>query len=174
MLIVIVCVCCRSTAKVLDIKTKGCLKVADCNQTSQVNFPTSSSNATVYTLTKMCCSTDLCNAAPGLPGTSGLSLALAAVTALFVANVLVWQKTRWMTDDTKCIHAYPEVYCTFFDFTRVYELKFNSLFCFCIFLDLSVTSPSPHFTVTDIKSEDLKCKTSDTDIRDDLRSPPHI
>ncbi|XP_042363160.1 sperm acrosome membrane-associated protein 4-like [Plectropomus leopardus] len=73
----------------LDIKKKGCLAVAKCNSTEQVNFPTSSSNATVYTMTKTCCNTDLCNAAPGLPGASGLSLALATVTALFVAHVLV-------------------------------------------------------------------------------------
>ncbi|XP_078123651.1 sperm acrosome membrane-associated protein 4-like [Sander vitreus] len=72
-------------AKVVDIKTKGCLAVAKCNSTEQTTF----SNNTVYSLTKTCCNTDLCNAAPGLPGTSALNLALATITALFVANVLV-------------------------------------------------------------------------------------
>lgn len=68
---------------------KGCLAVADCNQTKDTNFPSSDSNATVYTMTKTCCNMDLCNTAPGLPGASGLSLALATITALFVAHVLV-------------------------------------------------------------------------------------
>ncbi|XP_051247592.1 sperm acrosome membrane-associated protein 4 [Dicentrarchus labrax] len=72
----------------VDIKTKGCLAVADCNQTKEVNFPTSGSNTTVYSMTKTCCNNDLCNAAPGLPGTSGLSLALATIAALFVANMV--------------------------------------------------------------------------------------
>ncbi|XP_054462220.1 sperm acrosome membrane-associated protein 4 [Anoplopoma fimbria] len=76
-------------AGVLDIKTKGCLAVDMCNKTKEVNFPTSGSNTTVYTLTKTCCSTDLCNAAPGLPGTSVLNLALATITALFAANIMV-------------------------------------------------------------------------------------
>ncbi|KAM3596760.1 uncharacterized protein V6R79_020198 [Siganus canaliculatus] len=71
----------------IDIKTKGCLAVANCNQTKEVNFP--SNSTTVYTLTKTCCDYDLCNAAPGLPGTSGLSLAVATITALFVVKVLV-------------------------------------------------------------------------------------
>ncbi|XP_074543223.1 sperm acrosome membrane-associated protein 4-like [Halichoeres trimaculatus] len=71
----------------LDIHMKGCLKEDKCNKTSQVNFP-SSSNSTVYTMTKTCCNTELCNTAPGLPGTSALGLALATVTALFVANMV--------------------------------------------------------------------------------------
>ncbi|XP_070840226.1 sperm acrosome membrane-associated protein 4-like [Chaetodon trifascialis] len=73
----------------LDLKMKGCLAVAECNQTKNVDFPTTSNSSTVYSMTKMCCDTDLCNAAPGLPGTSGLSLALATITALFIANTLV-------------------------------------------------------------------------------------
>lgn len=85
---VIFCVCCCSTAKFVDVKLKGCLELAKCNQTEQVNYPTDKPNATVYTMTKTCCSTDLCNASPGLPGASGLSLALT-ITALFVANALV-------------------------------------------------------------------------------------
>lgn len=79
------CACCFSTAGVLDIKTKGCLAVSECNSTKDVKFPESDSNTTVYTMTKTCCNTDLCNAAPGLPGAGGLSLALATFTALFVA-----------------------------------------------------------------------------------------
>ncbi|XP_068431898.1 sperm acrosome membrane-associated protein 4-like [Clinocottus analis] len=70
----------------VDIKMKGCLAVAMCNKTEDANFPASSSNTTIYTMTKTCCNTNLCNAAPG---TSGLSLALATVTALFMANILV-------------------------------------------------------------------------------------
>ncbi|XP_044026602.1 protein Bouncer [Siniperca chuatsi] len=74
----------------MDIKMKGCLKVAECNQTKDVTFPSSSSNSTtLYSMTKTCCDTNLCNAVPGLPGTSGVSLALATITALFVANILV-------------------------------------------------------------------------------------
>ncbi|XP_033492127.1 sperm acrosome membrane-associated protein 4 [Epinephelus lanceolatus] len=76
-------------AKVIDIQMKGCLEVAKCNMTEDVNFPSSSSNTTVYSMTKTCCNTELCNAAPGLPGASGLSLAFAAVAALFMANILV-------------------------------------------------------------------------------------
>ncbi|XP_062291663.1 sperm acrosome membrane-associated protein 4 [Scomber scombrus] len=76
-------------AKVVDIKTKGCLAVAECNQTKEVNFPSGSNNSVVYSLNKTCCSNDLCNNAPGVPGTTVLPLALASVTALFVANVLV-------------------------------------------------------------------------------------
>ncbi|XP_029298689.1 sperm acrosome membrane-associated protein 4-like [Cottoperca gobio] len=72
----------------IDVKKKGCLAVALCNRTGEVNFP-ETTNTTIYTMTKTCCNTDLCNAAPGLPGTSGLSLALATITALFVANIMV-------------------------------------------------------------------------------------
>ncbi|XP_075962603.1 sperm acrosome membrane-associated protein 4-like [Anarhichas minor] len=72
----------------VTIKKKGCIKMAQCNKTEEVNFP-ADSNTTLYTMTKTCCSTDLCNAAPGLPGTSGLSLTLATITALFMANILV-------------------------------------------------------------------------------------
>ncbi len=68
---------------------KGCLAEAECNKTTDVTFPGDDNQTTVYTMTKTCCNSDLCNTAPGLPGTSGLSLALATVSALFVANVLV-------------------------------------------------------------------------------------
>ncbi|KAL3043705.1 hypothetical protein OYC64_003547 [Pagothenia borchgrevinki] len=74
----------------VDIKKKGCLVLAKCNKTENTDLPysISSSNTTVYKMTKTCCDTDLCNAAPGLPGASGVSLALATVTALFMANIL--------------------------------------------------------------------------------------
>nr|XP_020452953.1 sperm acrosome membrane-associated protein 4-like [Monopterus albus] len=71
----------------LPIVRKGCLATDQCNKTEEVHFP--SNSTTVYTMNKMCCSGDLCNAAPGLVGIPGLSLALATVTALFVANILV-------------------------------------------------------------------------------------
>uniref|UniRef100_A0A8C6V3R2 Sperm acrosome associated 4 like n=1 Tax=Neogobius melanostomus TaxID=47308 RepID=A0A8C6V3R2_9GOBI len=71
----------------LDLKMKGCLARADCNVTTNINWP-SSSNTTVYKMTKTCCNTDLCNSAPaGLPG--ALQLALASVMAVFAANALV-------------------------------------------------------------------------------------
>uniref|UniRef100_A0A3Q3XAI8 UPAR/Ly6 domain-containing protein n=1 Tax=Mola mola TaxID=94237 RepID=A0A3Q3XAI8_MOLML len=76
-------------ASVINIKMKGCLPVTKCNMTEDTNFPSSNSNATVYSMTKMCCNTNLCNAAPGLPGASALSLALASISALLVARVLV-------------------------------------------------------------------------------------
>ncbi|XP_068189983.1 prostate stem cell antigen-like [Antennarius striatus] len=72
----------------LSIKRKGCLAVEDCNKTSQATIP-GDANATIYSFFKKCCNTNLCNAATGLPGTSSLSLALASITALFVANILV-------------------------------------------------------------------------------------
>ncbi|KAK6327309.1 hypothetical protein J4Q44_G00029540 [Coregonus suidteri] len=75
-------------AGVLDIKTKGCLKVTDCNKTTTTQFP-SISNATIYSLTKTCCSSDLCNAAPGLSRLSILHLALATLTTAFMTKVLV-------------------------------------------------------------------------------------
>uniref|UniRef100_A0A1A8ECG6 UPAR/Ly6 domain-containing protein n=1 Tax=Nothobranchius kadleci TaxID=1051664 RepID=A0A1A8ECG6_NOTKA len=72
----------------MDIKMKGCLAVAKCNMTTEENF-SSSSNITVYKMTKTCCNTDLCNSAPGLPGTSGLTLALTALSALFATHLMV-------------------------------------------------------------------------------------
>lgn len=76
------------TAKYLDIKMKGCLVVASCNQTEDVNFP-SNSNTSVYKMTKTCCNSDLCNGAPRLPGGTSLSLAVAVMSALITARVLV-------------------------------------------------------------------------------------
>ncbi|KAM4630918.1 prostate stem cell antigen-like [Polymixia lowei] len=73
----------------IDVKMKGCIKVADCNKTQQVNFPSSDSNTTAYTMTKICCDTDLCNAAPGLPRVTALPLALATLVTVFMAKILV-------------------------------------------------------------------------------------
>ncbi|XP_004549037.1 sperm acrosome membrane-associated protein 4 [Maylandia zebra] len=67
----------------VDIKMKGCLAVAKCNKTEDVDFGT---NRTVYKMTKTCCNTNLCNAAPGTPT---LTLALATISAVFVGNLLV-------------------------------------------------------------------------------------
>ncbi|XP_029587176.1 sperm acrosome membrane-associated protein 4 [Salmo trutta] len=72
-------------AKFLEIKTKGCLNRNDCNKVTQTTFP-SISNTTVYSVNKTCCSSDLCNAAPGLPRMSILHLALATT---FMTKVLV-------------------------------------------------------------------------------------
>ncbi|KAM9420209.1 prostate stem cell antigen-like [Salvelinus alpinus] len=72
-------------AKVLDIKTKGCLKMDKCNMVTDTKIPYIS-NTTVYSVNKTCCSTDLCNAAPGLPRMRFLHLALATT---FVTKVLV-------------------------------------------------------------------------------------
>ncbi|XP_004073814.1 sperm acrosome membrane-associated protein 4 [Oryzias latipes] len=77
-----------TAAKYLDIKMKGCLVVASCNQTEDVNFP-SNSNTSVYKMTKTCCNSDLCNGAPRLPGGTSLSLAVAVMSALITARVLV-------------------------------------------------------------------------------------
>ncbi|CAN9492973.1 unnamed protein product [Ophioblennius macclurei] len=74
---------------VVSIQMKGCLAASKCNHTSMETFPSSISNSTVYSMTKTCCTSDLCNAAPGLPGAAGLSLALASVASLLVANMVV-------------------------------------------------------------------------------------
>ncbi|XP_056596785.1 prostate stem cell antigen [Triplophysa dalaica] len=64
----------------LDIKTKGCLEVSKCNKTENVGFPTNES--TVYTITKTCCNTDLCNSAPDRSHISALVMTLTAVAAV--------------------------------------------------------------------------------------------
>ncbi|XP_068603313.1 sperm acrosome membrane-associated protein 4-like [Brachionichthys hirsutus] len=74
-------------AGIFSITRKGCLAVADCNKTSEVTVP-GDSNATIFNIFNTCCNTNLCNAAPGLPGTSSLALALATIAALMV-NILV-------------------------------------------------------------------------------------
>ncbi|XP_060949358.1 lymphocyte antigen 6 complex locus protein G6d-like [Limanda limanda] len=71
---------------VLKTMQKGCLKEAECNKTTDKGVI---SKYPLFSTTKTCCNTDLCNAAPGLPGASGLSLALATITALLMAQVLV-------------------------------------------------------------------------------------
>jgi len=122
-------------AKVVEIKMKGCLETSKCNKTEDVTFPGDENSTTIYSMTKTCCEGDLCNAAPGLPGTSGLSLALATVTAVFVANVLVWQTAH----SIKCLHTFNThtwVLCSLslrcfalFDFTCLYQLRCYSFFC---------------------------------------------
>ncbi|XP_053302086.1 prostate stem cell antigen-like [Pleuronectes platessa] len=77
-----------AVAGVMDIIQKGCLAKVKCNTITDKGV-LNIANATLYTITKTCCDTDLCNGAPGLPGASGLSLALATVTALLMAQVLV-------------------------------------------------------------------------------------
>ncbi|XP_029920265.1 prostate stem cell antigen-like [Myripristis murdjan] len=72
----------------MNIKMKGCLEVAKCNKTENVDFPTQD-NTTIYSMTKTCCDTDLCNAAPGLPRSTALPLTLATLTAVFMVKVLV-------------------------------------------------------------------------------------
>ncbi|MED6254576.1 hypothetical protein ATANTOWER_029641 [Ataeniobius toweri] len=72
----------------LKIKMKGCLKASQCNKTEDINFP-KTSNTTIYSMTKTCCNTDLCNVAPGLPGASGLSLAAVTISSLLAANFMI-------------------------------------------------------------------------------------
>uniref|UniRef100_A0A1A7Y1K7 UPAR/Ly6 domain-containing protein n=1 Tax=Iconisemion striatum TaxID=60296 RepID=A0A1A7Y1K7_9TELE len=73
---------------IMDIKMKGCLAADKCNRTTSENFPVIS-NTTAYSMNRTCCITDMCNSAPGLPGTNGLSLALTSVSALFAAHLMV-------------------------------------------------------------------------------------
>ncbi|KAL0962497.1 hypothetical protein UPYG_G00340780 [Umbra pygmaea] len=75
-------------ASFVDITTKGCLSPADCNQTSTVNFP-AGTNTTVYKVTKTCCNTNLCNAAPGQLRMSVVHLALTTLIMTAVTKVLV-------------------------------------------------------------------------------------
>ncbi|XP_007575947.1 lymphocyte antigen 6 complex locus protein G6d-like [Poecilia formosa] len=72
----------------VKLKMKGCLEVAKCNKTDDVKLP-GTSNTTIYKMTKTCCSTNLCNVAPGLPGASALSLAAVAMFSLLAANFMV-------------------------------------------------------------------------------------
>ncbi|XP_036432610.1 sperm acrosome membrane-associated protein 4 [Colossoma macropomum] len=74
-------------AGIIKLKMKGCLKEADCNKTSDVNFPPSS-NSSIYQMTKTCCYGELCNAAPGL-SLHTLTLAAASITSLIISKVLV-------------------------------------------------------------------------------------
>nr|XP_061808335.1 sperm acrosome membrane-associated protein 4-like [Nerophis lumbriciformis] len=69
----------------VDVSMKGCLKLNKCNSTEDVNFP-SSSNTTIYKMTKTCCLGNLCNAAPGV---SSSALVLSTVAALLMAHMLV-------------------------------------------------------------------------------------
>ncbi|KAL1255492.1 hypothetical protein QQF64_013553 [Cirrhinus molitorella] len=72
----------------LDIKMKGCLEVTKCNRTEQVNFPSNSSTQ-FYQMTKTCCSTDLCNSAPGHFHVSAISMVLATISSVFMVKFLI-------------------------------------------------------------------------------------
>ncbi|XP_017340817.1 mambalgin-1 [Ictalurus punctatus] len=74
-------------AGVFKVTMKGCLDVASCNKTSNINFPTNSSN--VYEMTKTCCNTDLCNTAAPLALTHTLTLAIASLATMLLTKVLV-------------------------------------------------------------------------------------
>lgn len=80
--------CCSSAASFVNIIKKGCLAEAECNKTINVNFPPTNTNATLYTMTETCCNTDLCNAAPGLPGGARVGVALATIAALLLTRVV--------------------------------------------------------------------------------------
>lgn len=84
-----------SAVNFVDFSVKGCLAEDGCNKTTTVEFPPESNN-TLLTMKTRCCNTDLCNAAPGLPGASGMGLALATITALLMTKVMVWNtQRRW-------------------------------------------------------------------------------
>ncbi|XP_051928603.1 prostate stem cell antigen-like [Hippocampus zosterae] len=69
----------------VDVTMKGCLAKAECDTTTDVNFP-SSGNTTIYKMTKTCCDSDLCNGAPTI---SRGPLILSTIAALLLANMLV-------------------------------------------------------------------------------------
>ncbi|XP_067094833.1 protein Bouncer-like [Osmerus mordax] len=69
-------------ADVLDVKMLGCVRAEECEVVTRVEiFP----NTTFYTMTRSCCDTDLCNTAPSLPLTTPLPLAVASLSAIFLA-----------------------------------------------------------------------------------------
>ncbi|XP_016368511.1 sperm acrosome membrane-associated protein 4-like [Sinocyclocheilus rhinocerous] len=72
----------------VDIKMKGCLEVSNCNKTVEANFPSNSSTK-VYQMKKMCCSTDLCNSAPGHFHMSAVSMAFATINSVFTVKFLI-------------------------------------------------------------------------------------
>ncbi|XP_077446456.1 sperm acrosome membrane-associated protein 4-like [Stigmatopora argus] len=69
----------------VDVSMKGCLALKKCNTTEDVNFP-SSSNSSIYKMTKTCCIGDLCNAAPGV---SSSVLVVTTIFALLMTHILV-------------------------------------------------------------------------------------
>ncbi|XP_062342781.1 lymphocyte antigen 6 complex locus protein G6d [Osmerus eperlanus] len=76
-----------ATAGTINIKSKGCLAANKCNKTESVTFP--GSNSTVYTETKTCCESDLCNAASSLVHLNAFPLALLTLTSFLVTKVLL-------------------------------------------------------------------------------------
>ncbi|CAL8299252.1 unnamed protein product [Lota lota] len=72
----------------LETKSKGCLLASKCNQTENTPLP-AFPNTTIFEVTKTCCITDLCNAAPGPNALPLLPLLLTSLTSLLMATVLV-------------------------------------------------------------------------------------
>ncbi|TSR63311.1 hypothetical protein Baya_11987 [Bagarius yarrelli] len=67
---------------------KGCLDIAQCNKTTDVDFPTGT-NTTWYKMTKTCCNTDLCNAATPLANTHTLTIAISSLATLLLTKSLM-------------------------------------------------------------------------------------
>ncbi|XP_046715008.1 sperm acrosome membrane-associated protein 4 [Silurus meridionalis] len=76
------------TVSVISLKMSGCLDVAQCNKTTDVQFPNNSSS-TIYQMTKTCCNTDLCNTAAPPALTHTLTLTIALLASLLLTKVLV-------------------------------------------------------------------------------------
>ncbi|KAG7324625.1 hypothetical protein KOW79_012641 [Hemibagrus wyckioides] len=76
-----------TAGSLVPVRMSGCLDVADCNKTSDVTFPSSSNNS-IYKMTKTCCNTDLCNTAAPLANTHTLTLAMASLATLLLTKVL--------------------------------------------------------------------------------------
>ncbi|CAL8299256.1 unnamed protein product [Lota lota] len=72
----------------VDIKTKGCLPLLACNSNENIPVP-GMPNTNLFQITKTCCNTDLCNAAPGPNALPLLPLLLTSLTSLLMATVLV-------------------------------------------------------------------------------------
>ncbi|XP_057684351.1 sperm acrosome membrane-associated protein 4-like isoform X2 [Corythoichthys intestinalis] len=69
-----------------DAAMKGCAAVEVCGTTVDEEFTPEGGTATTYKMKKICCTTDLCNAAPGV---SSSALVLSTIAALLMAHILV-------------------------------------------------------------------------------------